>query len=56
MFTKISISDAGKYRCEASNWCGNASETTTIHVKGELQIMIINTFVAWLTQLVRRLH
>ena len=29
----ISRSEAGEYRCEASNECGNASGTTTIDVQ-----------------------
>lgn len=35
-FSKISFRDAGKYTCEASNPCGNASEKTTIDVKGKM--------------------
>ena len=31
--TNINRSEAGDYRCEASNDCGNESKTTTIHVK-----------------------
>ena len=30
MFTNINRSQAGEYRCEASNECGNASESTSI--------------------------
>ena len=33
VFTNINRSEAGEYRCEASNECGNASETTTIEVQ-----------------------
>ena len=36
VFTNISRSEAGEYRCEASNECGNASETTTIEVQCKL--------------------
>ena len=32
----ISRSEAGEYRCEASNECGNASETATIDVQCKL--------------------
>ena len=31
--TNINRNEAGEYRCEASNDCGNESKTTTIHVK-----------------------
>ena len=33
MFTNINRSEAGEYRCEASNECGNASETAIIDVQ-----------------------
>ena len=33
LFTNINRSQAREYRCEASNQCGNASETTTIEVQ-----------------------
>ena len=33
VFTNISRTQAGEYRCEASNQCGNASETATIEVQ-----------------------
>ena len=33
VFTNINRTQAGEYRCEASNQCGNASETTTIEVE-----------------------
>ena len=36
VFTNISRSEAGEYRCEASNECGNASETATIEVQCKL--------------------
>ena len=32
----ISRSEGGEYRCEASNECGNASETATIDVQCKL--------------------
>ncbi|XP_066025226.1 hemicentin-2-like isoform X2 [Pocillopora verrucosa] len=31
-FTNINRSQAGEYKCEASNECGNGTETATIHV------------------------
>ena len=40
--TNINRSEAGEYRCEASNECGNATETATMHVQGELTVT--NTF------------
>ena len=33
VLTHINRSEAGEYRCEASNECGNASETATIDVQ-----------------------
>ena len=33
VFTSISRTQAGEYRCEVSNLCGNASETATIGVQ-----------------------
>ena len=33
VFTNRSRTQAGEYRCEASNQCGNASETATIEVQ-----------------------
>ena len=33
MFTNINRSEAGEYRCEASNECGNASESASIDVQ-----------------------
>ena len=33
VFTNIKRSEAGEYRCEASNECGNALETATIDVQ-----------------------
>ena len=33
VFTNINRSEAGEYRCEASNECGNASETARIFVQ-----------------------
>ena len=36
MFTNINRSEAGEYRCEASNECGTASETATIEVQCKL--------------------
>ena len=37
----INRSEAGEYRCEASNECGNASETATIDVQCKWQISTI---------------
>ena len=36
VFTHINRSDAGEYRCEASNECGNTSQTATIEVQCKL--------------------
>jgi len=33
VFTNISRNEAGEYRCEASNECGNASESANIDVQ-----------------------
>ena len=33
VLTHINRSEAGEYKCEASNGCGNASETATIDVQ-----------------------
>ena len=33
VFTNINRSEAGEYRCEASNECGNASESASIDVQ-----------------------
>jgi len=33
MFTNINRNHTGEYRCEASNECGNASETVAIEVQ-----------------------
>ena len=33
VFTNINRTQAGEYRCEAGNECGNASETTTVEVQ-----------------------
>jgi len=42
MFTHINRSQAGEYRCEASNECGNASEKTTIEVQCKYQFFVVN--------------
>ena len=36
VFTNISRTEAGEYRCEASNECGNASEVARIEVERKL--------------------
>ena len=36
VFTNISRTQAGEYMCEASNLCGNASETASIEVQCKL--------------------
>ena len=36
VFTNISRREAGEYRCDASNECGNASEVATIEVECKL--------------------
>ena len=33
VITNISRSQAGEYKCEASNLCGNTSETATVEVQ-----------------------
>ena len=40
VFTNISRGEAGEYRCEASNECGNASETATIEVQCKYQLTV----------------
>ena len=35
VFTNINRSEAGEYRCEASNLCGNDSKSATIDVQCE---------------------
>ena len=42
VFTNINRSEAGEYRCEASNECGNASETATIEVQCKYQFLGLN--------------
>ena len=42
VFTNINRSEAGEYRCEASNECGNASETATIEVQCKYQFLALN--------------
>ena len=39
VFTHINRSQAGEYRCEASNECGNVSETATIEVQCKYQFL-----------------
>ena len=40
VFTNINRNEAGQYRCEASNECGNASETATIEVQCKYQLTV----------------
>ena len=40
VLTNINRSESGQYRCEASNKCGNASETATIEVQCECQLTV----------------
>ena len=41
VFTNISRTQAGEYRCEASNECGNASETARIFVQCKLTTALL---------------
>ena len=41
VFTHINRSQAGEYRCDASNECGNASTTTTIEVQCKYRLLKI---------------
>ena len=41
VFTNINRNEAGEYKCEASNECGNASETTRIFVQCKLSTLLI---------------
>ena len=41
LFTNINRREAGQYRCEASNQCGDASETASIGVYCKFQYSII---------------
>ena len=36
VFTNINRNEAGEYRCEVSNECGNASETSSVDVQCKL--------------------
>ena len=40
VFTNISRNEAGEYKCEASNECGNASETATIEVQCKYELNV----------------
>ena len=40
VFTNINRTQAGEYRCEASNECGNASETVWIFVQCKLATVL----------------
>ena len=39
VFTHINRSEAGEYRCDASNECGNVSEMATIEVQCKYQFL-----------------
>ena len=41
VFTNTSRTQAGEYRCEASNECGNASETARIFVQCKLTTALL---------------
>ena len=43
VFTHINRSQAGEYRCDASNECGNVSETATIEVQCKFQFSVTNS-------------
>ena len=40
VITSINRSEAGEYRCEASNECGNASESAVIVVQCKLHVIV----------------
>ena len=40
MFTNINRNEAGEYRCEASNECGNVSESARIFVQCKLATVL----------------
>ena len=42
VFTHINRTQAGEYRCEASNECGIVSETATIEVQCKYQFLALN--------------
>jgi len=41
MFTNINRKEVGEYRCEASNECGNATDTATIEVQCKFNVLKI---------------
>ena len=47
VFTNISRTQAGEYMCEASNLCGNASETATIEV--QCKSIIVSDYYMYVT-------
>ena len=42
VLTNISRSEAGEYRCEASNECGNALQRATIEVQCKYHFLVLN--------------
>ena len=51
VLTHINRSEAGEYRCEASNECGNASETATIDVQCK-SIVSITVMLSFLNSII----
>ena len=45
---KINRSQAGEYKCEASNECGNATETATIDVQCKYIVEFIPCYILFL--------
>ena len=43
VFTNINRNQAGEYKCDASNQCGNASETARIFVQCKLTTVVLIT-------------
>ena len=51
VLTHINRSEAGEYRCEASNECGNASETATIDVQCKFFFLTFYMYVNYIINL-----